>query len=44
MASCIPGERPWVTSLLVAQLFGLPDAYWAPVTTVVIEPSSLRAL
>jgi uncharacterized membrane protein YgaE (UPF0421/DUF939 family) len=32
-----------VTSLLVAQLFGLPETYWAPITTVVIEQSSLGA-
>ena len=31
------------TSLLVAELFGLPEAYWAPITTVVIEQSSLGA-
>jgi uncharacterized membrane protein YgaE (UPF0421/DUF939 family) len=28
---------------LVAQLFGLPEAYWAPITTLVIEQSSLGA-
>ena len=32
-----------VTSLLVAQLFGLREAYWAPITTLVIEQSSLGA-
>ena len=31
------------TSLLVAELFGLPEAYWAPITTLVIEQSSLGA-
>jgi uncharacterized membrane protein YgaE (UPF0421/DUF939 family) len=30
-----------VASLLVARLFGLPDTYWAPVTTLVITQSSL---
>jgi uncharacterized membrane protein YccC len=29
-------------SLVVARLFGLPEAYWAPVTTLVITQSSLR--
>jgi uncharacterized membrane protein YgaE (UPF0421/DUF939 family) len=32
-----------LTSLLVAQLFRLPEAYWAPVTTLVITQSSLGA-
>lgn len=32
-----------VTSLLVAQLFRLPEAYWAPITTIVITQSSLGA-
>jgi uncharacterized membrane protein YgaE (UPF0421/DUF939 family) len=32
-----------VSSLLVAQLFGLPEAFWAPITTLVIEQSSLGA-
>jgi len=32
-----------VVSLLVAQLFRLPEAYWAPITTVVITQSSLGA-
>jgi uncharacterized membrane protein YccC len=32
-----------VASLLVAQLFRLPEAYWAPITTVVITQSSLGA-
>ncbi len=32
-----------VGSLLVARLFGLPEAYWAPITTIVIEQSSLGA-
>jgi uncharacterized membrane protein YccC len=32
-----------VTSLLVARLFGLAEAYWAPITTLVIEQSSLGA-
>ena len=30
-----------VVSLLVARLFGLPEAYWAPITTLVITQSSL---
>ena len=30
-----------VASLLVAQLFGLREAYWAPITTLVIAQSSL---
>jgi uncharacterized membrane protein YgaE (UPF0421/DUF939 family) len=28
---------------LVARLFGLPEAYWAPITTLVIKQSSLGA-
>jgi uncharacterized membrane protein YccC len=32
-----------VVSLLVAQLFRLPEAYWAPITTLVITQSSLGA-
>jgi uncharacterized membrane protein YccC len=32
-----------VASLLVARLFGLPEAYWAPITTLVITQSSLGA-
>ena len=32
-----------VTSLLTARLFRLPEAYWAPITTVVITQSSLGA-
>ena len=32
-----------VTSLLVARLFRLPEAYWAPITTLVITQSSLGA-
>ena len=32
-----------VVSLLVARLFQLPEAYWAPITTVVITQSSLGA-
>ncbi len=32
-----------VASLLVARSFGLPEAYWAPITTVVITQSSLGA-
>jgi uncharacterized membrane protein YgaE (UPF0421/DUF939 family) len=32
-----------VTSLLVARLFKLPEAYWAPITTLVITQSSLGA-
>jgi uncharacterized membrane protein YccC len=31
-----------VISLVVARLFGLSEAYWAPITTVVITQSSLR--
>jgi uncharacterized membrane protein YgaE (UPF0421/DUF939 family) len=30
-----------VASMLVAQLFRLPEAYWAPITTLVITQSSL---
>jgi len=30
-----------VASLLVARLFQLPEAYWAPITTIVITQSSL---
>src|SRR5580658_10612793 len=32
-----------VISLFMARLFRLPDAYWAPITTVVITQSSLGA-
>jgi len=32
-----------MTSLLIARQFGLPEAYWAAVTTLVIEQSSLGA-
>jgi uncharacterized membrane protein YgaE (UPF0421/DUF939 family) len=32
-----------VASLVVAQLFRLPEAYWAPITTLVITQSSLGA-
>ncbi len=32
-----------MTSLLVAQAFRLPEAYWAPITTLVITQSSLGA-
>jgi len=32
-----------VASLLVARLFRLPEAYWAPITTLVITQSSLGA-
>jgi len=32
-----------VLSLLVARLFRLPEAYWAPITTLVITQSSLGA-
>jgi uncharacterized membrane protein YgaE (UPF0421/DUF939 family) len=32
-----------VASLSVARLFGLPEAYWAPITTLVIVQSSLGA-
>jgi len=31
-----------IVSLLVARLFRLPEAYWAPITTLVITQSSLR--
>lgn len=30
-----------VVSFLVARVFGLPEAYWAPITTLVITQSSL---
>src|ERR1700747_444562 len=32
-----------VASVLVARLFRLPEAYWAPITTLVIKQSSLGA-
>ena len=32
-----------VASVLVAQLFRLPESYWAPITTLVITQSSLGA-
>ncbi len=32
-----------VVSLLAARLFRLPEAYWAPITTIVITQSSLGA-
>src|ERR1700756_226289 len=32
-----------VVSLIVAGLFRLPEAYWAPITTLVITQSSLGA-
>ncbi len=32
-----------VVSVLVAQLFRLPESYWAPITTLVITQSSLGA-
>jgi uncharacterized membrane protein YccC len=32
-----------VVSLIVARLFRLPEAYWAPITTVVITQSSVDA-
>ena len=32
-----------VVSLLVARMFRLPEAYWAPITTLVITQSSLGA-
>jgi uncharacterized membrane protein YgaE (UPF0421/DUF939 family) len=32
-----------LASLLVARLFRLPEAYWAPITTLVITQSSLGA-
>ena len=32
-----------LVSLLVARLFRLPEAYWAPITTLVITQSSLGA-
>src|SRR5579863_5529049 len=32
-----------IVSVLVARLFRLPEAYWAPVTTLVITQSSLGA-
>jgi uncharacterized membrane protein YgaE (UPF0421/DUF939 family) len=33
-----------VASVLVARLFRLPEAYWAPITTMVITQSSLGAV
>ncbi len=30
-----------VASVLAARLFGLPEAYWAPITTLVVTQSSL---
>jgi uncharacterized membrane protein YccC len=32
-----------VASILIARLFRLPEAYWAPITTLVITQSSLGA-
>jgi len=32
-----------VASLLVARLFRMPEAYWAPITTLVVMQSSLQA-
>jgi uncharacterized membrane protein YgaE (UPF0421/DUF939 family) len=32
-----------LASFLVARLFRLPEAYWAPITTIVITQSSLGA-
>ena len=32
-----------ITSLLVARALGLPEAYWAPVTTIVVMQSTLGA-
>ena len=32
-----------LASLLIARLFRLPEAYWAPITTIVITQSSLGA-
>jgi len=32
-----------VTSLTIAQLFGLSEAYWAAITTLAVEQSSLGA-
>lgn len=32
-----------VASLLIARMFRLPEAYWAPITTLVITQSSLGA-
>ena len=32
-----------VTAFLAARLFGLPEPYWAPITTLVITQSSLGA-
>ena len=32
-----------VASVLVARLFRLPEAYWAPIATIVITQSSLGA-
>ena len=42
----VHSARPGVAtlaSLLVARLFRLPEAYWAPITTIVITQSSLGA-
>src|SRR6202035_1160234 len=42
----VPSARTGVAtlaSLLVARLFRLPEAYWAPITTIVITQSSLGA-
>ena len=32
-----------IASLLAARLFRLPEAYWAPITTLVVTQSSLGA-
>ena len=40
---CVRTTVAAVVSLLVARVLGLPEAYWAPVTTVVITQSSLGA-
>jgi uncharacterized membrane protein YccC len=38
---CAPTAVTAVASLLAARLFGLPEAYWALVTTLVITQSSV---
>jgi uncharacterized membrane protein YccC len=42
MAHSVRTALAAMISLVVARLFGLPEAYWAPVTTLVITQSSLR--
>src|SRR5262245_9869254 len=40
---CLRTTVAAVVSLVTARAFGLPEAYWAPVTTLVITQSSLGA-